>query len=169
MVLRLKQLVAKSFFVFLFLFVTSDVWAQAVPKATFRKIEIEISYGKRKKSLLVDLAETPAQHAYGLMNRTKMGADEGMLFAFPDAQPREFWMKDTLIDLDIAYIDKNKKIIDIQQMKAVRSILQKDLPTYPSKGPAQYALEMNSGWFKKNGFPVGSVIGLVARPKSDKK
>ncbi len=132
----------------------------------FEKQKITLSYKKQKKDLKVDLALTPQQHAYGMMNRTKLTSDEGMLFEFPDSQVREFWMKDTLVDLDIAYIDHYKKIIDIQTMKSVTSVLQTDLPTYPSSGPAQYALEMKSGWFKKNGFARGTIITLEPRPKS---
>lgn len=132
----------------------------------FEKLKITLVYKKVKKEMVVDLALTPQQHAYGMMNRTKLATDEGMLFEFPDSQVREFWMKDTLVDLDIAYIDKNKKVIDIQTMKAVTSVLQTDLPTYPSAGPAQYALEMKSGWFKKNGFATGTSVSFAARPKS---
>ncbi len=132
----------------------------------FEKQKITLTYKKNKKALNVDLALTPQQHAYGMMNRTKLTSEEGMLFEFPDSQVREFWMKDTLVDLDIAYIDKNKKIIDIQTMKSVTSVLQTDLPTYPSSGPAQYALEMKSEWFKKNGFARGTIITLGPRPKS---
>jgi uncharacterized protein len=154
MALRLKCLIvtAISFFIF-----SSSAWSQpAAPK--FSKIKISITQGKIKKNLEVELAETPTQQAYGLMNRTKMPANAGMLFVFDQERILQFWMKNTLIDLDIAYIDKNKKIIDIQQMKAVTSILETNPPTYPSKLPAQYALEMNSGWFKKNKIKEGAQL-----------
>lgn len=150
--------------------VLSGLSAEAAEKfkhpVQFEKLKVSLAYKKLKKDLNVDLALTPQQHAYGMMNRTSLTPDEGMLFEFPDSQVREFWMKDTLVDLDIAYIDQNKKIIDIQTMKAVTSVLQTDLPTYSSSGPAQYALEMKAGWFKKNGFARGTVISLSARPKS---
>lgn len=132
----------------------------------FEKLKIILTYKKLKKEMTVDLAQTTQQHSYGMMNRTSLTPDEGMLFQFPDSQVRDFWMKDTLVDLDIAYFDQNKKIIDIQTMKAVTSVLQTDLPTYPSSGPAQYALEMKSGWFKKNGFARGTLMVIPTRPKS---
>ena len=100
------------------------------------------------------------------MNRKKLAPEGGMLFIFETEQIREFWMKNTFINLDIAYFDKNKKAIDIQQMKAQTSIVQAKFPTYPSKAPAQYALEMNSGWFKKNGFPVGTKFEFASGPSS---
>jgi uncharacterized membrane protein (UPF0127 family) len=134
----------------------------------FKKQHLEFIYKNRKKDLLLDAAVNELQHAYGLMNRTKMAADDGMIFIFPDEAVREFWMKDTLIDLDIAYINAANTVIDIQTMKAVTSVLQTNLPTYPSSGPAKYAVEMNSGWFKKNGFPVGTKLNLLPGPSSKK-
>ncbi|MEQ1723620.1 MAG: DUF192 domain-containing protein [Pseudobdellovibrio sp.] len=136
--------------------------AEVAPK--FKKQKIELSYKKHNKTLNVEIAETEQQHAHGLMFREKLGKDEGMLFVFPNEQPRDFWMKNTLINLDIGYFDKNKKLIDIQQMKAVTSILQTDLPSYPSKGPAQFALELPQGWFSKNKFPVGTLLKVPSRP-----
>ena len=155
MALRLKCLIvtAVSFLIF-----SSTAWSETAPH--FKKIKISISQGKLKKNLEVELAENTAQQAYGLMNRTKLAANAGMLFVFEQERVLQFWMKNTLIDLDIAYIDKNKKIIDIQQMKAVSSILETNPPSYPSKLPAQFALEMNSGWFKKNKIKEGAQLSF---------
>jgi uncharacterized membrane protein (UPF0127 family) len=86
---------------------SSAAWSEPAPQ--FSKIKISISQGKIKKILEVELAENPTQQAYGLMNRTKMSANAGMLFVFNQERILQFWMKNTLIDLDIAYIDKNKK------------------------------------------------------------
>jgi uncharacterized membrane protein (UPF0127 family) len=130
----------------------------------FKKQKIELSYKKNNKILNVELAENEQQHAHGLMFREKLGQDEGMLFVFQDEKTRDFWMKNTLVDLDIGYFDRNKNLIDIQQMKAVTSVLQTKLPSYPSKGPAQYALELPQGWFLKNKFPVGTVLKMHTRP-----
>lgn len=127
----------------------------------FEKIKIELSYGKRKKTLDVELAENITQRAHGLMYRTSLPKDSGMLFVFEEEQVLNFWMKNTLIDLDIAYFDGTKTVIDIQTMKAVTSVLQTQIPTYPSKKPAQFALEMNSGWFKKNGFKPGTKMLIL--------
>ncbi len=155
MALRLNWLVVTAVS---FLLGSSAAWSEPAPQ--FSKIKISISQGKIKKNLEVELAENPTQQAYGLMNRTKMSANAGMLFVFNQERILQFWMKNTLIDLDIAYIDKNKKIVDIQQMKAVTSILETNPPTYPSKQPAQYALEMNLGWFKKNNIKEGAQLSF---------
>ncbi len=132
----------------------------------FEKQKIQLVQNKKVKALIVDLASTAKEHEYGMMNRTKLAPDEGMLFVFANPEVREFWMKNTLVDLDIAYIDQNKKIIDIQTMKAVTSVLQTQLATYPSKGPAQFALEVKAGWFKKNKISVGAELKILSRPKS---
>lgn len=138
----------------------------AEEKVQFKKQQIQLVQKKNKKTITVEVAETPTEHAQGLMFRKKLGVDQGMIFVFDDEQIREFWMKNTLIDLDIAYFDKNKKIIDIQQMKAISTIMQTEIPTYPSQRPAMYALEMPKGWFKKNKFSEGTVFTFITRPKS---
>lgn len=132
------------------------------PHVTFNKGKLEIisTSSKSKKLISVEFAESEIQQQKGLMYRDSLPKDEGMLFLFSSEQPRGFWMKNTYIDLDIAYIDKNFQIIDIQQMKATTSI-QVDIPAYPSKKPAQYALEMNKNWFQKNKFKVGDLIKIV--------
>ncbi len=138
--------------------------AQAEAAVSFKKQKIEITQNQKKTVLNVELAETNEQHSKGLMFREKLGANEGMLFVFEDEKPREFWMKNTLINLDIAYFDKNKILVDLQQMRAVTTVMQKEIPTYPSKTPAMYALEMPKFWFKKNKFTTGAKLKILAGP-----
>lgn len=144
-----------------------SIAAQAKPSTKeikFEKENLELSYlhevNKKfiKKIIKVELAKSPEQHAQGLMFRKQLKSDEGMLFIFADEQIREFWMKNTFINLDIGYFDKNKKLIDIKQMKAVPSIISKDLPVYSSKHPAMFALEVPWGWFEKNKIKEGAVF-----------
>lgn len=125
-----------------------------VAKVLFKKGTLKIN----KRELKIEIAETPSQHAYGLMNRSSLPENHGMLFVFEEEDFRSFWMKNTFVDLSIAYIDKNRKIIEIQDMKAVSSSLDANLPTYPSSGKAMYALEVSQGWFKKNNIKVGNFI-----------
>lgn len=128
-------------------------------KVQFKKSEITLVSEKVVKKITVEFAETMDQHERGLMFRKSLGHDQGMLFIFADEVVRSFWMKNTIIDLSIGYFNKDKKLIDIQEMKAT-SMLQKDLPSYPSRGPAQYALEMSSKWFEKNNIKVGATLKL---------
>lgn len=160
MVLHLKWVVA------LYLAISfKSVYADtAKPTVKFKKATIALTYKNNKKKINVELAETQEQHAQGLMFRKNLKNNEGMLFIFDDEQIREFWMKNTLINLDIGYFDRTKKLIDIRQMQAVTSVMQIELPTYPSKGPAKYALEMTQGWFKKNKFEEGTALNLLTRP-----
>ena len=148
------------------LFLFGQAKAEVAPR--FAKQNVEFISKNFKKVLLLDVADNPQRHAYGMMNRTRIAPDEGMIFVFTDEDIRNFWMKDTLVDLDIAYITKENKVIDIQTMKAT-SVLQTNLPVYPSKEPAMYAVEMRAGWFKKNKFAVGGTIKLLPGPTSKKE
>jgi uncharacterized membrane protein (UPF0127 family) len=122
---------------------------------------IEASGGREVK-VHVEIADSPAEQEWGLMHRKSMGADHGMLFVFPDEQIRYFWMKNTLIPLSIAYIDSDRHIIDMQDMKPVReqTVPDSELPRYVSAEPAQYALEVNQGFFDKHGVKAGDRVEL---------
>lgn len=128
-------------------------------KVVFPISEISLVYKKTTKKIKVELAQTPNQHERGLMFRKSLPHDQGMLFIFEEEMIRSFWMKNTIIDLSIGYFNKDKKLIDIQEMKST-TMMQVDLPSYPSRGPAQYALEMPSGWFAKNKIEVGAILKL---------
>lgn len=104
------------------------------------------------KVLLVEVARTNDEMAKGLMFRKQLGDNEGMLFSYADEEVRRFWMKNTFIALSIGFFNKDRMLIDVQDMVPVTSELQVDIPTYQSAGPAMYALEMPKGWFKKNNF-----------------
>lgn len=117
--------------------------------------QTEVSFKKKKlkignQTLTVEVADTQEKAARGLMYRKQLKENEGMLFIFENEEPRSFWMKNTFIPLDIGYFNAKKELIDIQSMTPVTSELQTDIPTYPSKGPAQYALEVPKGWFEKH-------------------
>ncbi len=150
MVSRSKWLVG----LVLITFLNVNIGLSAEEKIIFKKQTIWVD----SKKILVEIADTEAKHARGLMNRTKLKVNEGMLFVFADDDYRSFWMKNTLINLSIGYFNKNKKLIDIQEMTAVTSVMQSEIPTYPSKGLASYALEMSEGWFKKNKISEGALL-----------
>ncbi len=97
----------------------------------------------RDKTYRVAVASTPEQHAKGLMNRTSLPPDSGMLFVFPDTTPRTFWMKNTLIPLDILFIDANMTLVTIyRNVPPCNSV---PCPTYPSNASIAYVLELNAG------------------------
>ena len=140
------------------LIIAANVFAAPdTSKIKFEKSKIQIA----SKVISIDIAKTPEQHQHGLMFRTSLPENEGMLFVFDEEQVLSFWMKNTYIDLAIAYFDKNKNIVDIQEMKATNQMMVGEIPSYPSAKPAQYALEMNKGWFKKNKIKVGTKFKFV--------
>ena len=116
-----------------------------------------VAVGVGAASLTVEVADEEAERSVGLMYRDRLSRDAGMLFVYPDALERRFWMKNTRIPLSIAFIDADGRIVSIADMMPM------DTNTTPSGAPAQYALEMNIGWFARHGVRVGDPItGLPA-------
>ena len=91
------------------------------------------------------------------MGRTELGADEGMLFAFPEPSTGAFWMKDTLIPLSIAFWGEDGRIHTILEMTPCEA---DPCETYPAADPYTYALEMNAGWFAEHGVEVGDLVDV---------
>lgn len=91
----------------------------------------------------VELAEDDASRAQGLMNRTEMAADHGMLFVFQDDAPRAFWMKNTKIPLDMLFFDEQRRLVSVQ--RDVPPCLADPCRGYSSGAPARYVLELNAG------------------------
>jgi uncharacterized membrane protein (UPF0127 family) len=109
-------------------------------------------------SVTVEIADEPAERTLGLMYRDEMGADRGMLFIYPRAEERNFWMKDTRIPLSIAYADAAGTIVQIADMQPF------DTTPVPSGAPAMYALEMNKGWFAAHDVKVGEKLTNLPGP-----
>lgn len=105
-----------------------------------------------------EVAQTPEQQAIGLMHRKEMPQHAGMLFVYERPAPLCFWMKNTLIPLSIAFLNEDGSIINIAEMKPL------SLDSHCSARPAQYALEMNAGWFSRRGFKPGDRIGGLPKP-----
>jgi hypothetical protein len=105
-----------------------------------------------RAELTVELATTPAARGSGLMGREELAEDRGMLFAFPADTETGFWMKDTSIPLSIAFIAADGTILDVQDMEPLSTELHR------SPEPYRYALEVNQGWFGRNGFGAGDRV-----------
>lgn len=101
-----------------------------------------------------EIADTAAEWQTGLMGRTALAQDAGMLFVYDQEQLLSFWMKDTLIPLSIAFIDSQGRIVDIQDMQPL------DETSHQSAVPAQYALEVNQGFFGERGIMIGDTVEL---------
>ncbi len=105
-----------------------------------------------RAELTVELATTSAARGSGLMGREELAEDRGMLFVFPADTEARFWMKDTSIPLSIAFIAADGMILDVQEMEP----LSEELHRPPE--PYRYALELNQGWFERNGFRTGDRV-----------
>lgn len=110
----------------------------------------------------IEVAHRLITRTTGLMFRKEMPWDTGMLFVFPDSSPRAFWMKNTYIPLSIAFMNERAEILNILEMPP------RTEERFFSKGPAKFALEMNAGWFSKNGLKPGDVVeGALVAPKAE--
>lgn len=123
----------------------------------------EVSFEVQKikvgqSELTVELAVSAKQQELGLMYRKTLGQDRGMLFVFSEERVLNFWMKNTFVPLSIGFFDRNKKLIEFFDMDPVLSELQVKIPSYTSKKPARYALEVNKGWFKDNNIKIGDSL-----------
>lgn len=121
--------------------------ASAPDDMTFQKGQIQLQSPDGKLiTLQVELANTYAQQERGLMNRTELPEGTGMLFSFDAEQPLNFWMKNTLIPLDIVYLDADGAFVSSTTMVPC---VEDPCATYPSAGPAMRALELPVGYIKK--------------------
>lgn len=106
----------------------------------------------------VEFAKTPQELEKGLMNRDSLGKNSGMFFIFPDEQARNFWMKDTLIPLDVIFVSPNGRINEITTLNPCREA--EICQPYNSKTPAQYVLEINAGSAEKWNIIEGDILEL---------
>jgi hypothetical protein len=128
------------------------------PAAASRGPAVEL----RGHRIRVEIAADDASRTHGLMNRASMPADHGMLFVFPDSQIRTFWMKDTLIPLDMLFLDADGRLVtlraDVPPCKA------DPCGTYPSTQRARYVLELNAGVASKLGLREGDAVTFIDVP-----
>lgn len=122
------------------------------PELPARPVVIEGSEGEVRVE--AEIAEGTSETSRGLMAREELGENEGMLFVFDSEQPLNFIMENTLIPLSIAYMDSEGRIVNILDMEPLSE------ETYSSEEPAQYALEVNQGFFEENGVEVGDEVNI---------
>ena len=135
----------------------NDDPAQQVTAPDFAVIEVAVRPGKQRPpiSFTVKLAETIAQRRHGLMFTPFLPQHHGMLFVFKTEAPRQFWMKNTQIPLDIMFFDSDGGLVNI-----VHSAVPFSLTTRNSAGPARYVLELNGGVAAKIGFQPDAQLVL---------
>ncbi len=110
-------------------------------------------------SFSVELATDAPSREHGLMKRTSLDQGHGMLFVFAHAGPQGFWMKNTLIPLDILYFDADRRLVSMQQH--VPPCKADPCPLYPSAGPARYVLEVSAGTAARIGVQAGDQLTIA--------
>lgn len=108
------------------------------------------------ETIYLELADTPSKRTQGLMFRTDLAYNHGMLFVFSDTQVRTFWMKNTSIPLSIAYIDLQGQVVHIADMHP------HTLDLVSSIVPVPYAIEMNQGVLEQFGIRKGTILNIPA-------
>ena len=126
----------------------------AVALESFQKSKLTVeTAGGGKFRFTVELALTPGQQAQGLMYRQSMPADAGMLFVYDRVQPASFWMKNTLIPLDMLFIAADGRIVNIHERAVPES-----LDSVSSDGPVKAILELNGGMASRLGIHPGDRV-----------
>ena len=109
--------------------------------------------------LKVELAIEEPQRVQGLMFRKSLGKDDGMVFLFDEPGYHSMWMKNTLIPLSVAFLDKDGVILNILDMEP------QTLDSHMAAGPAVYAVETNKGWFAAKKVKPGDKVTGLPRAK----
>ncbi|MBI2558657.1 DUF192 domain-containing protein [Candidatus Woesearchaeota archaeon] len=115
--------------------------------------EILIDNGKELIKVKVEIADGNDERRHGLMLRTKLDENSGMLFVFDEENYQTFWMKNTLIPLDMIFISKNMEIVDI---KSAVPCKEDPCTLHKSARPAKYVLEVNGNFTSRNSVIVGN-------------
>lgn len=142
-------------------FAPATASAQSAPATTVAAPRLEIVSGDKTHAFTVEIADTDAKRAEGLMFRTAMAPDHGMLFDFKREQPVWFWMKNTYLSLDMIFVKADGTILSIAENTTPLSEA-----TVPSGGPVRFVFEVVAGTAKRLGLKAGDrvVHPLVKRP-----
>jgi hypothetical protein len=107
----------------------------------------------------IEYATTPEEWQKGFMNRSSLRKNSGMLFIFPEEETREFWMKSVLIPLDLMFISSNGRINEITTLEPC-TVEESQCPSYNSKFPSKYVIEVNAGFVTQNQILEGDILGI---------
>jgi len=125
---------------------------EAAPSSALPMVNVRIG----QQSFQLEVAKTERDRMKGLMYRESMPTDRGMIFVFDREAMRNFWMKDTMIPLDILYLNSIGGIVSIKHLKPL------DESSVSSDFPVKFAIELNEGAAAKAGVKVGYIIDIPA-------
>jgi uncharacterized protein len=127
--------------------------APSIALETFTSSELTIETAKGPQKFTIELALSDAQMEQGLMFRRNLAPDAGMLFDFKAPTNVAMWMKNTLIPLDMLFVDEHGQIVDIHERAVPLS-----LDTIATKAPARYAIELNGGTVARLAIKIGDRV-----------
>lgn len=125
------------------------------PDTEFTAVQSDSMVTLAGREVQVELALDDATRQRGLMHRTSLADDRGMLFVFPDQDMRKFWMHDTLIGLDIMFLEDDGVLINVEE--APPGVEQ---PGFFSDRPCRLVLELRKGWCRDHDFGAGDIVQL---------
>jgi uncharacterized protein len=123
------------------------------------RVVVESARGTRH-AVAVEIARTEGERRQGLMHRESLPDGAGMLFLFDDTADHVFWMKDTLISLDMIFIDEEGRIVGIVERAAPRTTVSRGVGV-----PSRYVLEVNGGWASARGIRPGDRVRFENVPR----
>lgn len=115
--------------------------------------EAQVIFPYQGLKLIVEIAETEKQRAQGLMFRSSLAVNRGMLFVFEQENIQKVWMKNTLIALDVVFLSEKGKVVSINQ--GLKPCMQEPCIVYESNKKAKFMLEVNAGVIDNTGIRVG--------------
>jgi hypothetical protein len=119
------------------------------PAVPAPRVVLETSTGARH-AVDVELARTEPERRKGLMDRASLPENAGMLFIFDETSVQSFWMKNTLIPLDMVFIDEDGRIVGIVESAEPRTLTERTVGK-----ASRYVLEVNGGWARSHGVRAG--------------
>jgi len=120
----------------------------------------------KKTTIFVEIADSPDKRAQGLMSRPSMAPDRGMLFLFPKPGDQTFWMKNTLISLDIFWLDESGIILHLEPNVPICTRKDDSCPRYQAPHKSLQVLELNAGMAEKLELGIGNQLKIDLPPMS---
>ena len=142
-------MIRRTLLVALLAFATTATWSRESPQLNLPRVTLKAGM----HLIQAQVAATPEQRATGLMHRTEIPTNEGILFVFEHQAGQCFWMKNTLLPLTAAFVADDGSIVNLADMQP------QSLDSHCSAKPVRYVLEMHQGWFAKRGIGPGFRLG----------
>jgi uncharacterized membrane protein (UPF0127 family) len=123
---------------------------EAGPEVVFRPA------GAAEARVSVEVARTRRQHQLGLMYRTHLPPDAGMLFLFDRPKVQQFWMRNTLVSLDMIFVSSEMKVVGVVENAQPKTMTGRSVPVV-----SQYVVEVNAGWARAHRVAAGVPVEFV--------